>query len=262
MRSLATAAGWAQSPIPFMPDRWSSVLPTTIDLGGLPVGFLDLVALVWFLAAFAGYHMIAGLRPLERRSIVAAVQSHRIAWMANMAQRDNRMLDAMLLQALGHGNAFFASTSAIAIGGLAAIMGSGDKLQSVLERLPMVAKTDPGATEIKILLLIAIFIYAFFKFAWAFRLSHYIAIMIGATPLATEANSPECAAHAERTARLIGIAANHANSGIRSFYYAFAAMAWFFHPLLFMLATGWVLSILVRRDFFSRSFAVIAGKTR
>jgi uncharacterized membrane protein len=42
--------------------------------------------------------------------------------MLNMARRDNRMLDAILLGGPGQGNAFFASTSAIAVGGLAATM--------------------------------------------------------------------------------------------------------------------------------------------
>ncbi len=64
-----------------------------------------------------------------------------------------------------------------------------------------------------------------------FRLSHYTAIMIGATPLPT-AEPALIEAHAVRTARLIGIAAEHTNSGLRSFYHAIAAIAWFFtHPL-------------------------------
>ena len=50
-----------------------------------------------------------------------------------------------------------------------------------------------------------------------------------------------------------------ANSGIRSFYHAVAALAWFLHPLLFMLATRWVILILIRRDFFSRSLRLIAA---
>jgi uncharacterized membrane protein len=58
-------------------------------------------------------------------------------------------------------------------------------------------------------------------------------------PNAYAAHSEECAHHAERTARLIGLAGEHSNSGIRSFYHATAALAWFFHPLLFMLATTW-----------------------
>ena len=113
--------------------------------------------------------------------------------------------------------------------------------------------------EVKLLLIMAIFIFAFFKFAWAFRLSHYASIMIGATPPMKEATVEACNSHAERTARLIGIAAEHANGGIRAFYYAIAALAWFFHPALFIAATTWVMLILIRRDFFSRSRRLISG---
>jgi uncharacterized membrane protein len=221
---------------------------------------LDGVAVAWFVLLLVGYRLVAGSDRLEGRSIVGSVQAHRVQWMCNMAARDNRMLDAVLLGGLGHGNAFFASTSAIAIGGLIAIVGSGEKAQGFLERLPYAAQSSPVLWEIKVLLLIAIFVYAFFKFAWAFRLSHYTGIMIGSTPIMKSDNEAECAAHAQRTARLIGIAADHANSGLRSFYYAIAAMAWFFHPLLFMAASTWVLMILIRRDFFSRSNRILAGR--
>jgi uncharacterized membrane protein len=178
--------------------------------------------------------------------------------MLNIASRgENRVLDAILLNSLGQGNAFFASTSAIAVGGLTATLGSGaERLQYLLDALPLTMQSTPVVWAAKQLLIMGIFVYAFFKFAWAFRLSHYATIMIGATP-ATDAGNPECKDHAERTAKLIGIAGEHANSGIRSFYHAMAALAWFFHPLLFMIATTWVILILARRDFFSRSLRLI-----
>jgi uncharacterized membrane protein len=229
----------------------------TIDAYATP---LDLAALAYFLLAVGLYRLIAGRRGLEGRSLIGAIQAQRVRWMLNTAKRDNRMLDAILLGSLSQGNAFFASTSAIAVGGLAATMGSGEKLQAILGRLPYVASATPFVWEVKQLLIMAIFIYAFFKFAWAFRLSHYAAIMIGAMPEAAQAE--ECTHHAERTARLIGVAGEHSNSGIRSFYHAIAAIAWFFHPLLFMLATSWVILILARRDFFSRSLRLISDRPR
>jgi uncharacterized membrane protein len=82
--------------------------------------------------------------------------------------------------------------------------------------------------------------------------------MIGATPIATDSNTRDGEAHAERTADLIGIAAEHATSGLRAYYCAIAA-SWFFHPVLFMIAATWVVVILARRDFFSRSLTVISG---
>lgn len=224
---------------------------------------LDLAAIAYFFLAIGIYRLIVSLPALQRRSLVGAIQQQRVRWMLNMAGRDNRMLDAILLGSLSQGNAFFASTSAIAVGGLTATLGSGaERLQYLLDALPFTTQATPIVWAVKQLLIMAIFIYAFFKFAWAFRLSHYASIMIGATPDRGKADADICAGHAERTARLIGIAAEHANAGIRSFYHAIAAIAWFFHPLLFMAATTWVILILARRDFFSRSLRLIADSRK
>ena len=223
---------------------------------------LDLAALGFFLGSMALYRLVSSSRMIEHRSLVGAIQQQRIAWMMNMAHRgDHRTMDVILLNSLAQGNAFFASTTAIAIGGMAAIIGSGEKAQAVLDRMPYVQASNPILWEVKLFLIMAIFIFAFFKFAWAFRLGHYTSIMIGATPPLNKEDSQSvfaCHSHAARTARLAGLSAEHANGGLRSFYYAIATMAWFFHPVAFMLATAWVLVILIRRDFYSRSLRVIA----
>ncbi|HYM85212.1 MAG TPA: DUF599 domain-containing protein [Pseudoxanthomonas sp.] len=218
---------------------------------------LDLAALAYFGVAVFVYRVIVARRALTGGGLLGAIQQQRLNWMLNMAKREQRMLDAILLGSLSQGNAFFASTSAIAVGGLAATLGSGEKLQAMLAHLPYASPTTPLILEAKQLLIMGIFIYAFFKFAWAFRISHYGSIMIGATPIYDPANSEACTRHAERTAGLIGVAAEHTNSGLRSFYHAIATIAWFFHPLLFMLATTWVILILARRDFFSRTLGLI-----
>jgi len=219
----------------------------------------DAAAFAWFLVTVGIFRLVVEWSPLRERTITAAVQGQRIAWMRNMALRESRMLDGLLLSSLSQGNAFFASTSAIAIGGLAALLGSGEKAQTIMQQLPYAAQSSPVLWEMKVVLLMVIFVYAFFKFAWAFRLSHYTAIMIGSTP-DPKIEAASCSTHAERTARLIGLAADHANSGLRSYYYAIAAIAWFVHPLLFAVATSWVLAILLRREFFSRSNSIIAGR--
>lgn len=235
-----------------------------MDLSQYSLSPLDIAAFLWFVACAVGLQWFCRLRSVGRRSITGAVQAHRIAWMRNMGARDNRVIDVILLGGLSQGNAFFASTSVIAIGGLAAMLGSGDKIQALVERLPIVQPTNAIVFDGKIFLLIVIAIFAFFKFAWAYRLSHYASIMIGSTPIVA-AIGPDserdatCTLHAERAARLIGIAGEHANSGLRAFYYAIAALAWFIHPVAFMAATTWMLLILVRREFYSRSLAILSG---
>ena len=224
----------------------------------LPLSPLDLLAIFWFGLVFMGYQNLSRIPYLEHRSIAGAVQRHRVAWMREMARRDNRMSDSHLMQQLGQGNAFFASTSAIAIGALTSLLGAGDKMHAMIDKLPFVTQTDAVVFDLKLLLLIAVFVYAFFKFAWGFRLSHYCGIMIGATPQMTPDNAAQGEKHADAASSLIGIAADHANRGLRSFYFAIAAMTWIFHPWLFIISTSWVLVILIRRDFFSRSRAVLA----
>ena len=185
---------------------------------------LDAIALGWFLALFA----LGGFLTRYGRghdSLSGAVQRRRTVWMQNMAVRDNRMMDVVLLQMLSASNTFFASTSVLLLGGMAALLGSGDRVQVLLEKLPFVAKASPELFELKILFQMALFVFAFFKFAWAFRLTHYTAIMIGATPInpptppgATPAAvSPECVAHVDRVAVLAGLSSEHANTGLRTY---------------------------------------------
>ena len=237
-------------------------MTSSAGLFGLPLSLLDALAVAWFAVTFIGYQNLSRFAWFEQRSIAGAVQRHRVAWMRNMALRENRMSDSMLMQQLGQGNAFFASTSAIAIGAIVSLLGAGDKMQAVIEKLPLVARTDGAIFDLRLLLLIGVFVYAFFKFAWGFRLSHYCGIMIGATPQASAENRAECEVHADAVSSLIGIAADHTNRGLRAFYYAIAAMTWIFHPVVFVIATTWVLVILIRRDFYSRSRHVLAGANR
>jgi uncharacterized membrane protein len=221
--------------------------------------WLDVAALCWFVIVMIGYQRVTRIPALYERSISGATQKHRIAWMRAMLHRDNRSSDAILLGTLSQGNAFFASTCAIAIGGLAAIVGSGEKADAFLQRLPYAAQASPLLWEIKVILLISVFVYAFFKFAWAFRLTHYTAIMIGAIANPGEATDEVMDRQALNAAHISGLAAEHANGGLRAFYHAAAVLTWFFNPILFMIATSWVGLILLRRDFFSRSKRILAG---
>jgi uncharacterized membrane protein len=221
--------------------------------------WLDLIAFTWFAVLTLVYVAVSGTSRTEGRTIMAAIHARRIEWMRNMAQRESRTEDLILLQNLATANTFFASTSVIAVGGLAALLGSGERAHTLLAQLPFVAKVDPLVFELKIIFLMFLFIYAFFKFAWAYRLAHYTAIMIGATPIASPEHAEACERYARSTARLAGLSAEHGHAGFRTYYFAIAGIAWFIHPVLFMIATLWIMVILVRREFFSRSRRAILG---
>lgn len=219
---------------------------------------IDVAAFVWFFICVFGYAWATHHGRLAHGGLILAINRQRAEWMENMAQRDNRMVDIQVLGTLSRGNAFFASTAVIVTGALAAVFTSVEELQALTAKFPFLRQTTVFMWQVKVIFLIGIFVFAFFKFAWAFRLSNYTAIMIGATPIYTEDNAKQCLEHAARAATLAGLVGQHANSGMRAYYFGLAGLGWFIHPVVFMLAVLWVVVVLYRREYRSRALRSIA----
>ena len=98
-------------------------------------------------------------------------QRHR--WMEQMARRENRILDGNINASLQNGTAFFASASLIALGAALTLLRSTDDALQILSEMPFGLPTSRLAWELKVLGLAVIFTYAFYKFAWSYRLSNY-----------------------------------------------------------------------------------------
>ncbi len=221
--------------------------------------FIDVLAVAWFFLLTCGYSYATNKGILSDGGLVRAINQRRIEWMSNMAMRENRMVDIQVLANLARGNSFFASTSVLVTGALAALFGNVEELQLLAAKFPFLRQTTVFMWQLKTLFLMGIFIYAFFKFAWAYRLSHYTGIMIGATPIATTRNKKQCADHAMRAADLAGTVGRHANAGLRAYYFGIATLGWFIHPLVFMLTMLAVVLIVYRREYRSRALATISA---
>jgi uncharacterized membrane protein len=174
---------------------------------------------------------------------------YREAWMREMLHRDMRLVDGQIMGSLQNGTAFFASTSLIAVGGVLALLRASQDVMEILAALPFGIRTTPGVLETKIIGLLIIFIYAFFKFAWSYRLYNYAAILLGATPHAAEAKKPHAKAAAERVARMVTLAGRHFNRGQRAFFFALGYLGWFASAWLLIAATLAVLVVTVERQF-------------
>lgn len=222
------------------------------------MSFLDILAFAWFCLCYFGYGWAVRYGPLKtRRGLVAAVNDRRAQWMEAALRRDNRIMDAQLLTSLSSGNAFFASTSVLVLGGLTAMLGAADNVKARLEQLPFISDAPLVLWEFKILFLMLLMIMSFFAFAWAFRLTHYVGTMFGALPLHTEADTDKAQTHARKTAELVRLSGRHLNSGLRTIYFAIAGLAWFVSPILFAAACALVTFIVYRREYLSEAFAVI-----
>jgi uncharacterized membrane protein len=143
------------------------------------------------------------------------------------------------------------------IAGLIAVIGARDRAMAVLAELPFAVESSPVLWDLKVLLLIVVFVYAFFKFTWAFRHYNYCLVLVGCVPAPDRltADSPRVA---ERLARIASSTARHFNRGIRAYYFGLAALSWFIDPWLFMLLSAWVVLVLYRREFRSRLLQMLA----
>jgi uncharacterized membrane protein len=222
-------------------------------------GTLDLIAFVWFVAAWAGYGALMELSALGENSLNHRMDRYRAEWMRRMLARDMRMLDGQIMGSLQNGTAFFASTSLLAIGGTFAVLRATEDVLAIFATLPFGIETSRAAWEIKVIGLLVIFIYAFFKFSWSYRLFNYGAILMGATPEVKDAKKREAQEAADRVARMTTLAGRHFNRGQRAFFFALAYLGWFVGAWLFMIATAAVLVVIAVRQFGPAAHEVLGG---
>lgn len=217
------------------------------------IGFnsLDIIALAVFAASWFGYHFAVEMGPHAARSLNMKMNLRRARWVREALARDNRIVDTQVMSGLQNGTAFFASTSLIAIGGTLTLLQSTDRVVALFADLPFGSETTRAAWEVKVIGLAVIFGYAFFKFAWSYRLFNYCVILIGALPPA-KGSDPEDAGRAVHEMTEMNIAAGrHFNRGQRAFFFALAYMGWFLGPATFLAFTIAVLIAMYRRQFAS-----------
>lgn len=221
---------------------------------------LDLIALAFFLCIWVIYGVVINRTERHRRGLNAQMAQYRQTWMTEMLGREMRMVDAQITAALQNGTAFFASASLIAVGGALTLLRSTPELLNVMAALPLAIKLSPVQWEAKTIGLAVIFVYAFFKFAWCYRLYNYVAILVGAAPPAEGKDTAAAKVYAARVAGLCDVAGTHFNRGQRALFFALGYLGWFISPWVLMATSVIVAAILWRRQFASDSRQALLGE--
>ena len=141
-----------------------------------------------------------------------------------------------------------------------AMLGALDTVREVVEGIPFADKAGQGMAEAKLLVLVMVFIYAFFKFAWSLRQFNFASVLIGAAPLHDRIEALERDSIVARSARMNTNAVSGFNSGVRAYYFGLAALSWFVHPWAFMAASTWVVLVLYRREFHSFTLRTLTSE--
>ena len=223
----------------------------------LTVTWLDVAAFLFFITAWVGYATFATRHGCNVPSLHTSMDGYRRSWMVRMIERDNRMVDVNIMRNLTRSSQFFASTTMLVLGALIALLGYVQQALDVVSGLPFTVKGTQRVIEIKVLLLVVIFVYAFFKFSWGIRQLGFCSILVGAAPKQPKDDPEQYAPDINRIAKITSSAGVNFNNGLRAYYFALAALAWFLHPWLMMIATAWVVYVLYRREFRSRTLQAL-----
>lgn len=238
------------------PSRYTLSLIATLIRGKVVnLGSLEWVSLLWFLACWIGYGRYSGLKSTHGQRLQDALQLHIKRWIAQVEQRDNRMVDTAIIANIERNATFMASSSLLIIAGLVTAIGSADKALALFTQLPFV-RFDPQTWEIGLIIMTTVFAYAFFTFTWCIRQWGFASILIGSVP---HPSQPIDERLEQSLGQIISLAVYHFNIGLRAYYYSLALLTWFIHPLIFILATTWVVAVLYRREFHSKTLKALAS---
>ncbi|WP_238371991.1 DUF599 domain-containing protein [Heliomarina baculiformis] len=212
--------------------------------------YLDGAAVLCLLICWLGIGWRIENPANSRISVSLLMQGFRRDWMVHMLTRQPRLFDGQVLSSLRQGTTFFASASMIAIGGGLALIGNADQLAGLARDLTL----DSAPTvvwEVKILAVLLFQANAFLKYVWVHRLFGYCAVLMAAVP--NDPEDPVAQPRARQAAEINITAARSFNQGMRSTYFALAALAWLLGPVALIVAALLTTGILWRREFASRS---------
>lgn len=122
---------------------------------------IDIIAFSWLIFCWIGYSILIHTRKKRSDNIHGLMHQYRLEWMTHAIHREDRAVDLISLGNLMRSIAFFASTSILVTAALIPLLGYGDKAGVFIASLPYTISNTSPAWEIKTLLLIIIFTYAF-----------------------------------------------------------------------------------------------------
>lgn len=222
---------------------------------------LNIVAIASFFTCWIGYTEFARKKAKTTNCIARCLHQHRIHWMYEVITRDIKVGEAALLANLERNIAFFASSTLLVLAGVLTLFAQVEKLERVIHSIPFAAYPDHTLIQLKLGLLAFIFVMAFFQFTWSMRQYGFLNVMVGASPTDKSGQNENLLAYAKQMAIVQDQAAHSYNYGLRSYYFSMAAICWFFHPLLLMLASLLVVYTLYIREFRSKAVrAITAGQ--
>ncbi len=220
---------------------------------GFELGWRDIFSTFWLFFCWVGYTVFARRKARKTFCIASVLHNYRKQWMHTMVRRDNRISDASLLSNLERNASFLASTAILIIAGLVTTLASIEKVHAMIMTVPFSSDISPLQLQFKIVVMLVVFIYAFFTFTWAMRQYGFCAVLVGAAPIHDDESVQETERErfAYYTAKVIDQAGHSYNYGLRAYYFSLSVLAWLLNSWVFLAAVAAVVVVLYGREFHS-----------
>ncbi|MBF0679455.1 MAG: DUF599 domain-containing protein [Devosia sp.] len=215
------------------------------------------------LLAYFAYNLIVPQIEKRYASLSTIMNTQRRRWVHNAARRETPF-DAILSGNIMNSVSFLASTSVLLVLAVFALFGQIPALMDALKSLPSAHPITVSEVQIHLIVMLAMFVLAFFAFTLSLRQFNHYCIMLGALDHDRVTSDAEI----DAITRMNALGAKNFNSGIRAYYFAAASVAWFVSEWLGVLACIATIVILAHREFFSTahrtaaSAAVLAARHR
>ncbi len=213
----------------------------------LPV--YDILAFTVFIVGWVSYSIYADQTAKSQRPVAVVIDDYRLRWMERMLERENRMPDVNIAVSFVRVSMMFASTFILFLAGSLAMLGQVDNVREIIAGLAHAHPASRILMEIQLFILMAIFVYAFFKFIWAIRLFDNMLILLGAAPQNIDCDETIKREYPKYMAQVANRANFNLNRGQRAYIFGLGLLPWFLHPLLLVASTIVVIAVLYRRDF-------------
>lgn len=205
----------------------------------------DVVALLFAAVAFVwqSRRAISDTAPPDRETAHQSHRRARRAWLEATAGGTRDILAVQTLRNWIMSTTFLASTSILFALGLLAAAFTNDKLSTFAHGLNLLGNVSGQLWLFKALLLVTVFLIAFFSFSLAMRAFVHLGFMINTPVTATDRES-----QARLLTREMEKGAFHYWFGLRCYYAAALLTLWLFGPVWMIAGTVALIVVLRRID--------------
>ncbi|MBU1304432.1 MAG: DUF599 domain-containing protein [Alphaproteobacteria bacterium] len=215
---------------------------------------MTLLSTFFPLLCYVAYNVIVPQVERVRPSLSVIMNMQRRRWVANAARRESPF-DAILSGNIMGSVSFLASTSVLLILAVFTVFGQVPALMDALDSLSLDRTYTTLDVQLHLVVMLAMFVMAFFAFTLSLRQFNHYCIMLGAIDHRHGTSEEEI----DAITRMNALGARNFNSGIRSYYFSVAAVSWFISEWLPILACLVTVLILAHREFFSSSHRTAAS---